>query len=157
MALLIGRFVNKIDAKGRISVPKAFRDSLSVQNSDFAGVYAFPHFKAAAIELCGESFMQQLTDRIDHLDMFSDARDDLTSILLESAHPLPFDPEGRITLPKELITHAHLDKEALIVGRSKSFLIWEPTLYKEHRALAFERARTTGATLKLRTPQEVAP
>lgn len=154
MALLIGRFVNKIDGKGRVSVPKAFRDSLSEQNSEFAGVYAFPHYKAAAIEFCGESFMQRLTESIDVLDMFSDERDDLASILLENAHPLPFDPEGRITLPKELTAHASLDKEALFVGRAKSFLIWDPALHKEHTAQVFERARASGATLKLRTPQE---
>lgn len=157
MALLIGRFVNKIDGKGRVSVPKPFRDFLSLQNSDFAGVYAFPHYKSAAIEFCGRSFMRRLTNSIDVLDMFSDERDDLASILLENAYPLAYDPEGRITLPKDLIVHACLDKEALFVGRSESFLIWDPALHKEHTVQAFERARANRSTLKLRTPEEVAP
>ena len=51
MAALIGRHINKIDKKGRVSVPKPFRDALADQ--DFQGVYAFPSFKHAAVESDG--------------------------------------------------------------------------------------------------------
>ncbi|MCW5771991.1 MAG: division/cell wall cluster transcriptional repressor MraZ [Rhodospirillaceae bacterium] len=156
MALLIGRFANKIDGKGRVSVPKSFRDVMMAQASDFAGVYAYPLFKAAAIEFCGEIFMQRLTDSIDEIDMFSDDHDDLASILLESAHSLAFDPEGRVTLPDELIEHAGLQKMALFVGRAKKFHVWNPETYEAQRSQAFERARSRGATLKLRPLQESA-
>ena len=41
MPLLVGRYVNKIDRKGRVSVPKPFRDALAEQASGFAGIYAY--------------------------------------------------------------------------------------------------------------------
>jgi len=49
MALLVGRHTNKIDKKGRVSVPKSFRVSFAKQ--DFNGVYAYPLFKFPAIEV----------------------------------------------------------------------------------------------------------
>ena len=153
MPFMVGRYVNKIDRKGRVSVPKSFRDFLAQQSSEFAGIYAYPHFKSPAIEACGETFMKQLADSIDDLDMFSDDQDDLASIVLESAHQLPFDPEGRIVLPAELLDHGALSGEAMFVGRGGRFTIWNPAAFAEHQGQAFARARNTGATLRLRRPE----
>lgn len=150
MPFMVGRYVNKIDRKGRVSVPKSFRDFLAQQSSEFAGIYAYPHFKMPAIEACGETVMKQLADSIDDLDMFSDDQDDLVSIVLESAHPLPFDPEGRIVLPAELLDHGTLSGEALFVGRGARFAIWNPAAFAEHQRQAFARARNNGATMRLR-------
>lgn len=153
MALLVGRHVNKIDKKGRVSVPKPFRDALaSPENGSFSGLYAYPLFKVPAIEACDEAFMARLAESLDDLDMFSDEQDDLAAVILENAHPLPFDPEGRIVLPKELSEFANLDGQALFVGRGARFQIWEPGAYENQRNQAFERARARGATLKLRRP-----
>jgi MraZ protein len=150
MALMIGRHVNRIDRKGRISVPKPFRDAMAGQMSEFAGVYAYPLFKEPAIEVCSEAFMQRLSDSIDDLAMFSEDHDDLRAILIENAHPLPFDPEGRVVLPQDLIRHAELVDEALFVGRGKSFQIWSPTHHDRRRREALDRVRARGATLKLK-------
>lgn len=156
MPLLVGRYVNKIDRKGRVSVPKPFRDALVEESWGFAGIYAYPLFKARAIEACGEAFMKQLSNSIDSLDMFSDAQDDLASIILESAHQLPFDPEGRVVLPPELLERAGISGEAMFVGRGARFSIWDPATFAEHQAGAFARARDRGATLPLRRDQEAS-
>ncbi len=148
MALLVGRYVNRIDKKGRISVPKPFRDTFREQ--EFAGLYAYPLFKYPAIEACDEDFMVRVSASLEDLDMFSDDHDDLAAIILENAHPLPFDPEGRIVLPKVLIEHAGLDGEALFVGRGARLQIWEPKAYDANHNQALERARSRGATLRLR-------
>ncbi len=148
MALFVGRHVNKIDKKGRVSVPKTFRAALQAQGS--AVVYAYPLFKHAAIEACGEAFMERLSASLDDLDMFSDEQDDLAAVVLENAHALSFDPEGRVILPKELGDHAGLSGEAVFVGRGGRFQIWAPAAYEANRGTAFERARASGATLKLR-------
>lgn len=148
MALLVGRFVNKIDKKGRISVPKPFRDAFKDQA--FAGLYAYPLFKFPAIEACGEDFMARISASLDDLDMFSDEQDELASVIMENAHPLAFDPEGRVVLPPDLLEHAGIDSQALFVGRGTRLQIWSPDTYAKHAKQTFERARTRGATLKLR-------
>jgi MraZ protein len=154
MTLFVGRHINKIDSKGRVSVPKPFRAALQAQGT--RTLYAYPLFKHAAIEACGEDFMARLSASLDDLDMFSDEQDDLASIVLENAHPLSIDPEGRIVLPNELASHAGIDGRVAFVGRGARFQIWEPGGYQANRAMAFERARARGATLRLR-PEDAAP
>jgi MraZ protein len=154
MPPLVGCHVNKIDRKGRVSVPKPFRDALGAGGPEFAGIYVYPSFTASAIEGCGEEFMNRVSESISELDLFSEEQDDLASILLGSAHALPFDPEGRVILPSELVRHANLVGEAAFVGRGQSFQIWNPEIYRERSAQAFERARARGATLKLKRVSE---
>ncbi len=148
MALFVGRHVNRIDKKGRVSVPKPFRAVF--QGRGETRLYAYPLFKHRAIEACGEDFMTRLSASLDDLDMFSDEQDDLAAIVMENAHALSFDPEGRIVLPKELTEHAGIVGQAVFVGRGARIQIWEPKAYEANRAAAFERARTRGATLRLR-------
>lgn len=156
MPLLVGRYVNKIDRKGRVSVPKAFRDALVEQASGFVGIYAYPSFAVDAIEACGEAFMQQLADSIEDIAMFSDDQEDLTTTVLESAHQLPFDPEGRIVLPADLLDHAGISGEAVFVGRGNNqFSIWNPATFSERQEKARARARANGATLVLRRKKEI--
>ena len=127
MTLFVGRHVNNIDRKGRVSVPKPFRAALQAQGSQI--IYAYPLFKHAALEACGEAFMARLSASLDDLDMFSDEQDDLAAIVLENAQPLSFDPEGRVTLPKELADHAGISDQIAFVGRGARFQIWEPKAY----------------------------
>lgn len=154
MPLLVGRYVNKIDRKGRVSVPKSFRDALAEESPGFGGIFAYPLFKVPAVEACGEASMKALADRIDGLDMFSDDQDDLASIFLESAHQLSYDPEGRVVLPPDLLDHGVLSGEAMFVGRGGRFAIWNPATFAEHQAQAFARARINGATLPPRRARD---
>lgn len=149
MTLLVGRHTNKIDKKGRVSVPKPFRASFAQQA--FNGVYAYPLFKYPAIEICDEAFMARLSDSLDELDMFSDEQDDLAAVIMNNAEALPFDPEGRIVLPKRLSDHAGLGSNAVFVGRGRRFQIWTPEGFDAHSQRAFDRARARGATLRLRS------
>jgi MraZ protein len=148
MTLLVGRHVNKLDKKGRVSVPKTFRDAFRGQS--FSGIYAYPLFKYPAIEACGEDFMLRVSESLEDLDMFSDAQDDLAAVILENAHPLAFDPEGRIVLPALLLDHAGIDGDVMFVGRGARLQIWEPQAYDANHQKAFQRARSKGATLRLR-------
>ena len=152
MIPLVGRHIHKIDKKGRVSVPKLFRDSFTGQN--FTGLFAYPLFKVAAIEACGEDFMVRLSESLEDLDLFSDEHDDLAAVILENAHPLPFDPEGRVVLPKELLDLSGIADEVLFVGRGARLQMWEPGAYEINRKQAFERARSRGATLRLRRRPE---
>jgi len=147
MALFVGRYVNRIDKKGRVSVPKPFREAFGRQS--FLGLYVYPLFKFNAFEACDEAFMERLSDSLEDLPMFSDEQDDL-SVILESAHRLPFDPEGRVALPKDIVDTTGITAQALFVGRGRRFQIWEPKAYEANRGEAFERARARGATLQLR-------
>ncbi len=147
MALFVGKHVNKIDKKGRVSVPKPFRAALQARG--LSSLYVYPRFKQQAIEACDEEFMTRLSQSLDDLDLFSDDQDDLASVILANAHELNFDPEGRIVLPSDLADYAEIKSEVLFVGQGPRFQIWLPEAFETFSAMAFERAKARGATLKL--------
>jgi len=149
VALFVGRHLNKIDKKGRTSVPKQFRTALETQS--FRGFYAYPSFKFPAITACSEDFMMLLSESLmAETDVFSDDQDDLSAVILENASQLSMDGEGRVLLPQDLLDHANITTEALFVGRGREFYIWEPSAYQIHAAQSVERARATKMTLKVR-------
>jgi transcriptional regulator MraZ len=144
LALFLSTFVNKVDRKGRVSVPHPFRTTLASQN--FNGIIAFRSFKLPALEACGIDRMEELSQRIDALPEFSEDRDALASILSD-AQQLAFDGEGRVVLPEALCQHAGITEAASFVGLGRSFQIWEPQRFEAHSAEMRERARRQGATL----------
>ena len=153
MPLLVGQHTNRIDRKGRVSVPKQFRDYYQAKGG-YSGIYVYPSPRLSAIEGCDEQFMERMSSSLDDLALFSDEQNDLAAVILGSAHALPFDPEGRIVLPTDLVAYAGLDGEATFVGRGNTFQIWNPQAHARRHAEAFERVRERGATLTLRRPAE---
>ena len=146
MALFIDSFVNKVDRKGRVSVPATFRAALAGQN--FHGIVALPSFKYPAVQCAGIDWMQGLGDSLKQVDLFSDQHDDLTATLFPDAKQLAFDGEGRIVLPDVLAKHAGIGGLAAFVGRGSIFEIWEPKTFETYKAEARRRAVEQGRTLR---------
>ncbi|MEM1103131.1 MAG: division/cell wall cluster transcriptional repressor MraZ [Pseudomonadota bacterium] len=139
MAKFVGAFDNKIDAKGRVSVPADFR--AAVAGASFDGVVAFPAFTGDAIEAGGLDRLQEIQAMIDGLDPYGDEREAFELAVMSQARKLAFDADGRITLPGELIDCAGLNGRAAFVGRGPYFQIWRPEAYAEKMAEAQARAR----------------
>lgn len=152
MPIFLSTFVNKLDKKGRISVPATFRSSLAQQS--FQGIVAYPSFTAAAIEGCGMDFMEDMVSKTDGLAAFSEEQDALTALIFSDAHRLAWDGEGRIVLPEELIAHAGLTTAAAFVGKGKTFQIWEPDALRAVKAELRQRALSSRLTLPPRLPVE---
>ena len=149
MALFSSTFVNKVDRKGRVSVPAGFRAALAGQS--FAGIVAFPSLKFPALDAGGYDRLEEIAKSLEGLPEFSDERDALASVLSD-AHELPFDSEGRIVLPQALINHATISEQVAFVGTGRSFQLWEPARYQSHRDEMRERVRQRGFTLPPRSP-----
>ena len=150
MALFLSTYINKIDRKGRVSVPASFRAALAGQ--EFPGVIAYRALKLPAIDASGIDRLEELTDRLDGLPEFSEEREALASILPDSQQ-LAFDSEGRIILPAALLDYAKITENAAFVGQGRTFQIWEPERFTRHQADMRERALVRGLTL----PPRAAP
>lgn len=144
MALFLSTFVNKVDRKGRVSVPAPFRSAIADQ--PFAGIVLFPAINTRALEGSGIDRMEELTRRLEALPEFSEERDALSAIFADTQQ-LPFDGEGRIMLPAEFCEHTGIVFEggAAFVGNGKTFQIWEPARFEIHQQE--RRARARGVTL----------
>lgn len=153
MALFVSTFINKIDRKGRVSVPASFRAALSQQS--FQGFAAFPSFTAQAIEGYPSSFLENLAAASsESYDVFSTELDDINTLIFASAHQISFDPEGRIILPEELIAHANITDQAAFVGRGRTFQIWEPSALKARHSEARARAMANPPRITLKSGSE---
>ena len=148
MTLFLSTYINKIDKKGRVSVPASFRAALA--SEPFQGIVTFRSYKHAAIEGCGISRMHKLSNSVDNLDFFSDTLDDLASTIFADSQQLVFDGEGRILLPQQLIDHAGLTEHAAFVGRGATFQIWNPETFEIMQNDSRDRVRKQQTILKLK-------
>ncbi len=152
MALFVSTFINKVDRKGRVSVPASFRAVLATQAPQ--GIVVYPSFTAAAIEGCGSDFLEQLaTSTTAAFDLFSPEQDDINTLIFSSSHQLAWDPEGRVMLPEEMLAHANITEQAAFVGKGRTFQIWEPAALKIHTEEARQRALKTRPQIALRPPE----
>lgn len=143
--MFLSTYVNKVDRKGRVSVPATFRAALAAQR--FPGIVAFPSYKYPALDANGIDRMEELIARLDAFEEFSDEHENLSALMFASSQRLPFDTEGRVVLPPDLAEHAGIGDSAAFVGLGKSFQIWEPARFAEHLANLRERARRQGTKI----------
>ena len=153
VASFISTYENKVDRKGRVSVPAAYRSALG--NETYQGVIAYPSLTDPAIEGFGRGTLDQLIQRrfdqsLDGGDftqtLVGKSEDGLVETIMALSNELPFDGEGRIILPARLVEHAGITDRATFVGRGTRFQIWAPDAYEKHQAaeVAALRARLNG-------------
>lgn len=145
MSLFLSTTTNKLDKKGRVSVPSGFRTALAGQ--DFHGVVLFCSYSHQCLEGVGWDVMEDLSSRIDHYDFLSSEQDDLATAIFGEAVQLPFDGEGRIIIPQALIEYAGLEGQISFVGMGKKFQIWSPEVFERRRLAARERVKSQGLTV----------
>jgi len=117
-------------------------------------VVAFPNFKLPCIECCDWNYINAVEEVVSDMEQFSDDMDDISSLILAEATPLPWDSTGRISLPEDFADHADIHGSATFVGKGKTFQIWNPEVYKAHKAEQLKRARERGLTLRFKTRKQ---
>ena len=147
MTLFLSSYENRLDNKGRISVPASFRASLSSEK--FAGVVLYRSFTNNCIEGMSMSRMEQLSAATDKMGVFDGTLDDLSAMLFADARPLSFDVTGRIVIPADLLAHAGIKDRAIFVGRGNSFQIWNPDAFREMQSGALSRLRKARPDFKV--------
>ena len=140
---------NKLDKKGRVSVPASFRSYLN--SMGYSGVICYPSFNNPSIEACPSSRIEKLSDSIDSLNPFEEKRDIFATSVLADSMNLQFDSEGRISLPSKLLEHAKIKQAMLFVGQGKTFQIWESKLFDKFKLQARKKANLSRASLKWET------
>ena len=150
MSVFLGTHQNRLDAKGRVSIPAGFRAALRGRSQsaeaapDASGTVQIvlrPSHKHPCIEAWPLDAFAALARPLDRLDMFSEDHDDLSAALYADAYPVDADKEGRIMLPEILASHAGLSDSVAFMGLGHIFQIWEPKAAERRRIEARDRAR----------------
>ena len=150
--MFLSSYENKLDKKGRVSVPASYRSYLS--NLGYNGVICYPSFNHQSIEAWPQDRIEKISNTIDSLNPFEEKRDYFaTSILSESVN-LQFDGEGRISLTSKLLKHANIKNNMLFVGLGKTFQIWEPKIFEKFKIIARKKAYQNRAKLTWENKQK---
>ena len=138
MKIFLSNAINKIDAKGRISIPASFRSVLEFQG--YPGVYLFPSFTSNSIDGGGMELINQISKSVERMQLFAEETDALSTSLFSDTYNLTYDQDGRISLPESLIVHANLENKAIFVGQGRKFQIWNPDDFDEFKKKAKSKA-----------------
>jgi MraZ protein len=147
------RFVShyglSLDAKGRVSVPAAFRAVLA--RDGFDGIYCYPALDRPALDAGGHAVLAEIEALITGFAPYSDEREQFSLALYGTSETLKIDGEGRVMLTDTLKMHAGITDAVTFVGLGHKFRIWEPSRFRAELAEATDKVRAFKAELGTRT------
>ena len=144
--MFLSTYENKLDKKGRVSVPASFRSHLS--NLGYNGVICYPSFNNSSIEACSQDRIEKISSAIDSLNPFEEKRDYFATAVLSESSNLIFDTEGRVQFPNKLLNFAKIKSDILFVGLGKTFQVWNPKNFEKFKNFARKKALQSRSTLK---------
>ena len=138
--------LNKVDAKGRVSLPADYRAIVKETGSE---IVCYRSLSSPCIEGCLEDLLDKLATQMeDSLDFFSATQDDLTNLVFGDAKRYPFDSTGRVMLSEKLLKHAQITDSAVFVGKGRKFQIWNPENWEKEEKRIRERVLKVRPSLK---------
>lgn len=137
MQQFLSTVTNRVDRKGRVSLPALFRTVVEARGFSMVVCYEAP--LVPAIEGCLPDRMDEVSEFIDQISPLDPRRNDFATSILASARPLSYDREGRIVLPDDLKQFAGITEAATFVGQGRTFQIWEPEAFNAYQQEARER------------------
>ena len=150
--MFLSSYENKIDKKGRVSVPATFRSHLN--SIGYNGFISYPSFNHSALEACSQDRIERLSNTIDSLNPFEEKRDFFATSILSESENLQFDTEGRISFSDKLLSHAKIKNNILFVGLGQTFQIWEPKNFEKFKIVARKKAYQNRSNLKWEKKQK---
>lgn len=139
MDRFVSHSTNRLDAKGRVSIPAPFRGVLA--RDGFEGLYVHPSLDQPALDAGGNALLKDIDTLLSGLSPYSDERDTFSTALLGTSELLKVDPEGRVMLTESLKLAAGITNEVVFVGLGHKFQIWEPKRFAVHLSEAKEKVR----------------
>ncbi|QDY99315.1 division/cell wall cluster transcriptional repressor MraZ [Nitratireductor mangrovi] len=124
--------INRIDSKGRVSVPAHFRTVL--QKRGFSELYALRALDVPALDVGGLDLLDRYEARIGEEDPFLQTADDMSFFCHGDGAFLKIDREGRIQVSDFLREHTGIDADVAFVGRGHFFQMWEPGRLRSYGA-----------------------
>ncbi|MEQ1943036.1 division/cell wall cluster transcriptional repressor MraZ [Mesorhizobium sp. VNQ89] len=137
MSRFLSSAVNRIDAKGRVSVPAHFRSV--VQQRGYSELYAIRQLDIPALDVGGLDLLDRYEARMNQEDPFLQTADDMSFFVHGDGAFLKLDQDGRITVTDFIREHTGITADVAFVGRGNFFQIWEPSKLAAYGAQA--RAR----------------
>ena len=138
--IFLSTFENKIDSKGRVSVPAPFRAALETNQQPLIITRSLTDH---CLQGQGAQRINQIVDILDTMDSLSPEVQVLQTLLAD-AHDMKLDSEGRISLPEHMLDYANLNNVVLFAGVGRLFEIWDPVAYRNRAEEQRSKAKAKG-------------
>jgi MraZ protein len=139
MSRFLSNATNRIDAKGRVSVPATFRNvlvSLGVEE-----LYGFQDFHYPAINIGGPDLLARFERRLEDLDPFSLEANRMSLLIHGGGVFMRLDSEGRLMVTDFIRSFTGIGAEVTFVGRADYFQLWRPDAFSDAQIAAREELR----------------
>ncbi len=146
----LSNFTNKLDAKGRVSIPAPYRAVLAVDGFD--GLYCCPTLDRQAVDAGGNRLRERIRANLANFEPFSEDHEYLSTTLIGQSEILRLDSEGRVILTDTIKAHAGIADLVTFVGHSFKFQIWEPGRFRQFLEESNDRLRGLRRRLGARSP-----
>ncbi len=129
MLNLIGVHECKMDAKGRVMIPSALKKQLlPVLEKGFV-------IKRSVFQKCLELYpmdeWQEVMGKVNRLNRFVKKNNDFIRMFTAGVKIIEVDANGRLNIPKDLMTYSLLKSELVLSSAVGIVEIWDKNLYEE--------------------------
>ena len=129
MNYLIGTYECKIDVKGRLLIPSAFKKQLApVIPKGFV-------LKRAAFQNCLELYplaqWEELIKKVNSLNRFKKKNNDFIRRFTAGVKFIELDGNGRLLIPKDLIEFSNIKREVTLSTSVNIIEIWDKSSYEK--------------------------
>ena len=135
----VSTYTNRLDAKGRVSIPAQFRGVLAVDGFD--GLYCCPTLDRQAVDAGGNKLRATIENFLRSYEPFSEDHEFLTTTLIGESEILKIDQDGRVVLSDTIKAYAGIADQVTFVGQGYKFQLWEPGRFIAYREEAKNRLR----------------
>lgn len=139
MDRFVSHYTNRLDSKGRVSIPASFRAVLA--RDGFEGLYVYPSLYSEALDCGGHALLSEIDALLAPLSPYSEERDAYAATLYGESEVLKIDGEGRVILTDGMKARVSIANEVTFVGQGHKFQIWEPGRFRAHLEEARNRVR----------------
>lgn len=122
--MLFGGYDHKIDKKGRVFIPSAFREELGESFIICRGIYG-----KKCLCVYSKDEWNTLVEKIGTLP--STKSSTVKRFLYDGAFNVEFDTQGRILVPPTLREYADFETEVHIIGMDTNLEIWDASIWKD--------------------------
>ena len=128
MAFFTSEYECKLDSKGRLVLPAKIKANLpEVSTNELVLRKGFE----TNLILYPMLEYKKIHHKISSLSEFNPEQRKLKRLFFRSIAQVELDNAGRILIPKTMLAHAKLEKEALLIGTGTNVEIWNPSVYDE--------------------------
>lgn len=131
--MLFFRGINSInmDAKGRLAIPKRYRESIADASENQLVATIDLHSPCLLIYTMDE--WEVIERKLMSLPNMDPQARLVQRLLLGHASEMEMDGQGRVLLPSLLREHAKLEKEAILLGQGNKFELWSQEAWDASR------------------------